>query len=410
MSLLQPPAQVQPLSVSQLTNRVKQTLESDFSSVWVEGEISGLSRPSSGHIYLSLKDSQSLVKCALYRGVAYRLRFEPRDGMAVVTRGRLSVYNPRGEYQLAIEEIYPKGVGALELAYRQLFEKLKGLGYFDASRKRPVNKFPKHIAIVTSPNGAGLRDMLEILSRRWPIAQVTLFPTLVQGEGAAQQISQAIQLANRLHHHGYVSFDYVIVGRGGGSLEDLWPFNEQIVAEAIFASYLPVISAVGHEIDVTISDHVADVRALTPSHAVTENTPDVQQLLSSLGECHFRMTEAVHKKITLYRVQVNRLAQARIFRQPLSLIRDSERRLDDLQRALQKAIEAKVNLFRTQLQGIAGQLESLSPLAVLSRGYSLTQKLDGEIISESAQLGVGDVVRTRFHQGSVTSRVEKIDG
>ncbi len=410
MSKLQPPTGVKPLSVSQLTNRVKQTLETDFLSVWVEGEISGLARPSSGHMYFSMKDPQAIVKCALFRGVGLRIRFEPRDGMAVVARGRLTVYNLRGEYQLAIEEIYPKGVGALELAFRQLFEKLKGKGYFEPARKRPLPRFPKHIGIVTSPSGAGLRDMLEILSRRWPLARVTLFPTLVQGEGAAEQISNAIKQANDLHQASHLSLDYLIVGRGGGSLEDLWPFNEQPVADAIYSSRLPIISAVGHEIDVTISDHVADVRALTPSHAVTENTPDLQQILTFVRDLKGRYAESLQKKLALYKVQVNRLSQARIFRQPLSLIRDYERRLDDLKEDLQKSLETKFALQRTQLQGIAGRLESLSPLGVLARGYSLTQNSSGQVISSIDQVSEGDEIVTRLHQGSFISRVEKKDG
>ena len=282
------------LSVSEITSGIKTSLEEKYPSVWVAGEVSNISRPNSGHIYLTLKDATSQLGSVIYRGVSLRLKFEPRDGMEVLARGRISVYAPRGNYQLIIEELQPKGIGALELALRQLKEKLLVKGYFEPNRKKSLPRFPRSVALVTSPTGAAVRDMLEIFTKRWPMANLTVCPVRVQGEGSAQEIAAMIRMLNRLQQEGRIQLDAIICGRGGGSLEDLWAFNEEIVADAIFASQIPILSAVGHEIDVTIADLVADYRALTPSQAVTALTPDREELLAGFRD-HRRHIEEKHR-------------------------------------------------------------------------------------------------------------------
>ena len=302
----------------------------------------------------------------------------------------------------------PKGVGPLELAFQQLKERLQAKGYFDTKRKRKLPRYPRSIALVTSPSGAAIRDMLEILTRRWPVAAVLVVPVRVQGEGSADEIVAAIRVLNRHHAAGHVKLDAMIVGRGGGSLEDLWSFNEEVVADAIFASVIPVISAVGHEIDFTISDMVADHRALTPSHAITDLTPDRGELLGSLSELAGRLRERVSQRIEIARQKLDGLASRRAFRSPLDRVRDLERRLDEHDGRLGRSIVASLEKSRVRLAATAGRLESLSPLNVLARGYSLTRTPDGRLIHDAGSLQVGEVLKTRLAVGEVTSRVEEI--
>jgi len=396
------------LSVSALTQQVRATLEAGFSSVWVSGEISNLARPSSGHVYLSLKDDKACLRAVIYRGVGFRIRFEPRDGMEVIVRGRISVYAPKGEYQLSVEEIHPKGIGALELALQQLREKLERKGYFDPRRKKKLPAFPRLIGLVTSPSGAAIRDILETLGRRWPVAAVVLAPVRVQGDGAAAEIAAAIGLLNRLHAHGHLFVDAVIVGRGGGSLEDLWAFNEEAVADAIFASRIPIISAVGHEIDVTISDLVADHRALTPSRAATDLTPERDVLLAALVDLNCRLREQVVRRVDQSRQRIIDLADRRVFRSPLDRIRDLEKRLDDLDDRLGRSAVVPLERARQRVAGLAGRLESLSPLNVLTRGYSLTRTPDGHVVQDVATVRPGDRLLTRLARGEIVSRVEEV--
>ena len=289
----QQPAQPQVLSVWQLTAHIKDLLEVSFGSVWVAGEISNLARPQSGHCYLTLKDDQAQIRCALWRNAAARVRFDLHDGLEVVCRGRIDVYAPRGDYQLIIESIEPKGIGALELALRQLREKLAREGLFDPRRKRPLPPFVRRIAVVTSPTGAAIHDFLQVLGRRWRGADVIVVPTRVQGDGAAAEIAAAIALANRLP----LAIDCLVVTRGGGSLEDLWAFNEEAVVRAIHASRIPVISAIGHEIDVTLADLVADVRALTPSEAAELVAPAAEDLLARFRQTGKRLSAALRWRL-----------------------------------------------------------------------------------------------------------------
>ncbi len=315
-----------PLSVWELTAQVKDLVEAAFPSVWVSGEISNFSRPQSGHCYLTLKDDRAQLKAAMWRPVASRVRFDMHDGLEVICKGRLEVYAPRGSYQLIIEEIEPKGMGALELAFRQLREKLAREGLFDPARKRTLPSFVKQIAVVTSPTGAAIRDFLQVLARRWRGADVLIAPVRVQGEGAAEEIAAAIGVLNRLAR----PIDCLVVTRGGGSLEDLWAFNEEIVVRAIAASRIPVISAVGHEIDVTLSDLAADVRALTPSEAAELVAPAAEELFAELGQIQKRLTAALRSCALTARSRLDAIQRHHAFRRPFQLIYDLTRQVDEL--------------------------------------------------------------------------------
>ena len=399
----QKPAEPQVLSVWQLTAQIKDLLEVSFGSVWVAGEISNLARPQSGHCYLTLKDDQAQIRCAMWRNVAARVRFDLHDGLEVVCRGRIDVYGPRGTYQLIIESIEPKGMGALELALRQLREKLAREGLFDPRRKRPLPPFVRRIAVVTSPTGAAIHDFLQVLGRRWRGADVIVVPTRVQGEGAAAEIAAAIATANGLP----LAIDCLVVTRGGGSLEDLWAFNEEAVVRAIHASRIPVISAIGHEIDVTLADLVADVRALTPSEAAELVAPAAEDLLARFRQTEKRLSAALRWRLAAAKSRLDAVAAHRAFRRPLERIEDLALRLDELDARANRALRQRLLLARTQVQQQAARLESLSPLGVLSRGYSLTQRAaDGRIVRDAAELNPGDKIVTRFGKGSAASRVE----
>lgn len=399
----------QALSVSTLTQQIRGTLERDFGAVWVTGEISNLARPASGHMYLSLKDDRATLRAVIYRGIGLRLRFDLRDGMEVLARGRVSVYDQRGDYQLVIEEVHPKGIGALELALQQLKEKLRAKGYFNPERKRPLPRFPTSIALVTSSSGAAVRDMLELLARRWPQAAIAIVPVRVQGEGAAEEIAAGIDLLNRLQQAGQLHIDAMVVGRGGGSVEDLWAFNLEVVADAIYRSQIPVISAVGHEIDVTIADFVADHRALTPSHAVTDLTPDRHELTLSLLDTQKRLLEALRRPVVVGRQRLDSLVQQRPFRDPLALIRERDRQLDDLSDRLQRAGQIRLQQYRDRFSKQVAHLEALSPLKILARGYSLTQNDTGTIVRQPSDAPVGTLLRTRLAHGAILSRVESLE-
>jgi len=406
MSNLLPPAGVKVLKISELTREIKTLLEVGYpQGVWVTGEVSNLARPSSGHVYLKLKDADSQLNAVVYRGVGLRLRFDLQDGMEVLARGRLIVYVPRGEYQLQVEEIQPKGIGPLELAFRQLKEKLSVRGYFDPRRKKRLPRFPRRVVLVTSPTGAAVRDMLEILNRRWPALEVWVCPVPVQGDGAAPKIAEAIARLNTLD-----GIDAMIVGRGGGSLEDLWPFNEEVVAHAIFASRIPIISGVGHETDLTIADLVADVRALTPSEAAERVVPNRGELLEWLGGAVGRMRTLLKKKLELTQTRVADLARRRCFRQPLGRIREEEQRLDDWAGRLLRATRQRLDQARQRLAALAGRLDSLSPLNVLGRGYSLTRRAgDPTVLTDARQVVPGEQVVTHLRQGRIVSRVEAVE-
>jgi exodeoxyribonuclease VII large subunit len=411
MSAVFPPPDIKVFRIGELTRDIKRVLEEAHPIIWVEGEVSNLAKPNSGHLYLTLKDEEAPLKSVVYRAVALRMRFDLRDGMRVVARGRLTVYAPRGEYQLQIEEIQPKGIGPLELAFRQLKEKLSVKGYFEKGRKKPLPRIPRRIALVTSPTGSAVRDILEILARRWPNAEVWVCPVRVQGEGAAVEIAAALCQINQIGGCGAaVPVDVLVVGRGGGSLEDLWPFNEEIVAHAIYQSRIPVLTGIGHEDDLTIADMVADVRALTPSEAAERVVPDHVKVLDWLTELEGRCRTLLLRNLEQARSRLDDLAGRRCFRQPFDRLRDEERCLDEWNDRLQRAMRQRQQVAQRRLEALAAQLESLSPLNVLARGYSLTRtELDRMVVRDPGQVKPGDRLLTQVQHGQIISRVEEID-
>ncbi len=407
-----PPASLAPvappepavLTVSELTAAIQGTLQAGFSSIGVSGEISEITRPQSGHVYFTLKDENAQIKAILWRSAAQRLKFKLEEGQEVICHGDLDVYPPRGTYQLIVQRIEPQGIGALQLAFQQLQLRLAAEGLFNPARKRKLPRFPRRIGFVTSPTGAAIHDFLQVIRRRFRGVELFVIPAKVQGEGAAADIVRGIQLANRLRP----ALDVLVVGRGGGSIEDLWCFNEEPVVRAIFASRVPVVSAVGHEVDVTLADLVADVRALTPTEAAERVVPSAAELREQLAACARRMKSSLLNQLTNARRHLQLLASRRVFTSPLDRIRDRARRLDELSQGMDQAIQRRAHRNRDRLLALAARLESLSPLRVLSRGYSVTQRLDGSVIRDAAVLQVGEQIRTRLDSGEVISRVEEI--
>lgn len=402
---MQHPPQLPVLSVTQLTQLIMETLEASFPEVCVSGEISNVSRPRSGHVYLDLKDEASLLHAVIWRSTHQRLRFELEDGQQVVCHGAIDVYPPHGKYQLVVRRIEPVGQGALQLAFRQLHESLKAEGMFDARHKRPLPEFPRRIAVVTSPTGAAIRDFLHVAARRWPAVEILIVPAQVQGDLAAGGIAAAVKTAGRMRPPP----DVIVVTRGGGSLEDLWSFNEEIVVRAIFACDVPVVSGVGHEVDVTLSDLVADVRAPTPSAAAELILPSEDEVRDRLGHSKTRLSGLLRSRMATARQRVDALAARRVFRRPLDWLRDWAQHLDELDRRSRAAVESQVETARQRLAAAAGQLESLSPLAVLARGYSLTcRQSDGQVIRNWRETSPGEQIVTRLSQGTLISRVEEV--
>ena len=390
------------LTVSELNARVRGTLETGFEGIWVAGEISNLTVARSGHVYLTLKDKKAEVSAVMWRASAGRLRFEPADGLEVIVLGDVTLYEVRGRYQIVIRKMEPKGVGALQLAFRQLVEKLRKEGLFDEKHKQPLPNFPEHIGIVTSPTGAALRDILHVLERRWPTLRVTLFPVPVQGAAAAKEIAAAIKTMNRMG-----GFDVLIVGRGGGSLEDLWAFNEEVVARAIFASAIPIVSAVGHEVDITISDMVADARALTPTAAAEMVVSDVEQVIEQLNGLARRLVRALGNRAMLARTELRSLAERLSSRVLLRGFQQLAQRADDVFAETLRAVERALVEARMRLQALGGKLETLSPLAVLKRGYSITTRTDSDQpLRDATEVKAGDRIRTRLANGEVESKVQ----
>lgn len=393
-------------SVSQLTEQIKGMLESRFSAVWVEGEITDIARPRSGHVYLTLKDRNSQIRAVIWRSVAERIKFELQDGQAVLCFGSVDVYAARGSYQLVMKKIQPQGIGALQLAFEQLQKRLFAEGLFDPRRKRPLPKFPRRIAFVTSPTSAAVRDFLEVARRRWPAVEIIIIPAVVQGNAAAKSIVSGIIAANAISP----DLDVLVVGRGGGSMEDLWCFNEEIVVRAIAASTVPTVSAVGHEIDVTLSDLAADVRALTPSAAAELVLPDSEQVEKYLHQLHQRLQRPLFAQAALMRSRLESLANRPVLRRPLDRIHDLSRRLDELDARAKRAVLNQLEKARNQTQHAAAKLESLSPLSTLSRGYAVaTRAADGTVVGSIEDVQVGDKLKTRVSDGSIISQVSAIE-
>jgi exodeoxyribonuclease VII large subunit len=389
------------LTVSQLTALLKGTVEESFHDIWVSGEVTGVTHHRSGHIYFTLKDDVSKIRGVVWRTTAQRLKFQVKDGLEVLCRGGIEVYPPRGDYSLVCRQLEPRGLGALQLAFKQLAEKLAAAGLFDAARKRTLPRFPRRIAFVTSPTGAAIHDFLQVAGRRFRGTHILVIPARVQGEGAAAEIVRGIQIANRLAD----SPDILVVGRGGGSLEDLWSFNEEIVVRAIHASRIPVISAVGHEVDVTLADLVADVRALTPSEAAELSVPSAQELLAQIGVFQRRLVTSLRTRVGSARLRLQRISGRPVFAKPLSSLRLLSRRLDDLDESATRSLRRRQSRLREKLAFLSARLETLSPLATLTRGYSVTMREDGSIVRDVQDVAVNDILRTQIARGKITSRV-----
>lgn len=392
------------LAVSALTRMIRDSLEQGFFHVGVIGEISNVKSPLSGHIYLTLKDAHAQLQAVLFKSVANAVKFKIKDGMEVLAFGSITVYESRGQYQLIIEHIEPKGVGALQLAFLQLKERLEKEGLFDPARKRPLPLFPRKIAVVTSPTGAAMKDILKVIKRRFAKVEILVYPVRVQGECAAQEIAQAIHDLNTI-----TDIDVMIVGRGGGSLEDLWAFNEEVVARSIYASKIPVISAVGHEIDVTISDLVADKRALTPTEAGELVVPRHDQVMDSLEKIKARLIQALYNKIMLVRSRILGIKDSLSSKKPFDKIMRLQQKSDEIVQRLTTVSKHKVELERERLTGIANRLDNVSPLRVLERGYSITTGMeDARPIKSIEGLSIGKKVKIQFSHGSVISSIIEI--
>lgn len=427
----------QVLQVHELNNQAKQLLESNLGNIWIEGEISNLARPRSGHIYLTLKDDQAQIRAAFFKQSQRGLQIELRDGLQVLARAKVSLYGPRGDYQLIIQHVEPAGAGRLQQAFERLKQKLNDAGWFDATHKKELPEYPASIGIVTSPSGAALHDVINVLQRRFPLVKIIVYPALVQGKEAASQIARAIQTANKRKE-----VDLLIVGRGGGSLEDLWPFNEEMVAQEIYNSVLPIISAVGHQTDITIADFIADVRAPTPSAAAELATPDWQELLALYQGYESRLRQAALRLIYQYQQKLNALS--RHIRHPANQIQEQAQRLDQLEQRLQRSIQRRVKYISANLESLINRfyvqnprktlnlqeqrltnlkkalsqqmqqtlarqkvtldhlgrrLLGMSPNKTLERGYVIAQNKTGTVVDKVALLQSGDILQLRFIDG-----------
>jgi exodeoxyribonuclease VII large subunit len=436
------------LSVSALTGLIKGALAEAFPAVWVKGELSGFKRYPSGHLYFSLKDESALLGCVMWKSRTGRLAFEPQDGLEVEAFGSISVYEPQGRYQLVVDEMRPAGVGALLLAFEELKKRLAAEGLFDAARKQPLPRYPARIGLVTSPAGAAVRDLVKVLRARWPAIQIVLAPVRVQGEGAAAEIAAAVQRFDR-----YGRVDLLIVGRGGGSLEDLWAFNEEIVVRAIAACRLPVISAVGHEVDVTLADFAADVRAATPSNAAEIAVPSRAEVARLVAQARERLERALRSALGERRRRLEALTARYGFRRQEEALGHLQQRVDELLERLRGAaagvlVRAREHLAavvaryglrtwpgtlaarredvaalreqldaaavqtalarRTRFTAFADRLRALSPRLVLERGYCLVRAPDGTFVRAAAALAVGERLTIEFARGEADARVEDV--
>ena len=397
---------LQPVSVTQLTQYIKLLLDRDeiLSQACVRGELSNYKIHSSGHHYFTLKDEGAVISCVMFRSDAMRLRFRPETGMKVILSGRVSLFPKSGQYQIYVSHMQPDGVGDLAVAFEQLKKKLSAEGLFDPARKKPLPRYPGTVALVTSPTGAEVQDMIRILGRRWPLARVLVCPVRVQGAGAAEEIAAMLDYVD-----GHDLADVIITGRGGGSMEDLWAFNEEIVARAIARCDIPVISAVGHEPDVTIADFAADVRAATPSNGAEIAVCDQSELRDVLGQLTVRLTRAQDRRISALTDRLNRLKASPVMRSPEGAIQQRELLLELLRQRLEHAGTRRFQQEEQRLARLAGRLDALSPLKVLARGYALASREDGTVIRAAGELAPGEPIRLRLGQGSARCTVDTIE-
>lgn len=391
------------LTVSAVTALIKRSLEDTFASVCVLGEVSNLSRAASGHVYLTLKDEGAEIGSVIWRGTAERIPFDLKDGQEVVVRGKVAVYERRGRYQIVVSSVQPKGIGALQLAFLQMKEKLEKEGLFDPGHKKPLPFLPSTIAVVTSPTGAAVHDILTMIQSRLPGVRVLVYPVSVQGDRAAGEIAAAIEDLNRLG-----GIDVMIVGRGGGSLEDLWPFNEEVVARAIYTSAIPVISAVGHEVDVSISDLVADARALTPTQAGEMVVPSRELLDERLARAATRLSQSLLAAVAHARTKLDAAARSYAMRAPMERVRQHQQQLDEITRRMPMAAGRELVRLSERIARDEERLQSLSPLGVLARGYSITTLAGSEAPLRSPdEAPSGSRIRTILHEGELESETRE---
>ncbi len=388
-------------SVSEITSQLKGLIEESFTPLWIEGEISNLRQPSSGHLYFTLKDEMSQIPVVMFRYKQESLKFKLEDGLKVIAYGKLTVYERGGQYQIIVQEVEPKGIGSLQMAFEQLKKRLLAEGLFDSNHKVPIPLLPQRIGVVTSLTGAAFQDILNVMRRRFSNIEIILNPVPVQGEGAAEKISQAISELD-----GLGEVDVIIVGRGGGSLEDLWAFNEETVARAIYDCRTPVISAVGHEIDWTIADFVADLRAPTPSAAAEMVIGKKEEFLEKIETLHTRITSSVKGIIEKKRFSLENLIASYGFRHPKDLVRQYGQRVDELAYLIGSGITRQISFIKEKMGALLRHLEALSPLAVLQRGYSITFKLPQKSVVKSCRdVSREEEIETRLSEGSLVSRV-----
>ena len=381
-------------TVSQINGYIKKILDKNIilNNVWVKGELSNFKRHYSGHIYTTLKDEGGVLKAVMFRGAASSLAFMPQDGMKVLARGRVGVYENGGVYQLYIEEMIPDGVGELYIAYEQLKAKLQAEGLFDEGHKKPIPRFPSTVGVITAPTGAAVRDIINVITRRYPLAEIVLYPAQVQGTGAAESVAAGIKYFNDTN-----GADTIIAGRGGGSIEDLWAFNEEIVARAIFDSHIPIISAVGHETDFTIADFVADLRAPTPSAAAEIAVPSVLELSGSINMQLSRLTQAQITRLKNLNLRLNSLK----LKTPQEIINDNSQRLDNLTHRLASNFKLILMQKKKALGEQSGKLNALSPLNTLSRGYAIPVKPDGAVVRSRVEVSPGDEFTLKLRDGDI---------
>lgn len=393
------------LTVSELNAHIKNLLEEDdlLAGVYVRGELSNYKIYPSGHHYFTMKDAEGALKCVMFRSSAVKLRFRPENGMKVIAFGRVSVYPRDGVYQLYVSEMTADGVGDLYIAFEQLKEKLLKEGLFEARYKKPLPRYPRRIAVITSGAGAAVRDIIRVLGKRWPLAKVVVLPVRVQGEEAPAEIAGAIAYANR-----HKAADLIITGRGGGSIEDLWAFNTEIVARAIFASQIPVISAVGHEPDVTISDFVADVRAATPSNAAEIAVPDRGEMLEQLLNYEIRAVQALRREIQARRRKLEDLSSRRVLISPKNYLDDKRLLLDNAQGRMAAALERILADRKHRFAAQAAALDAMSPLKVLGRGYAIARREDGTVIKSARDVFSGEKITVRLQKDSFSATVDAV--
>ena len=391
-------------SVTDLNNRIKGLLDLDpiLQNVCVKGELSNYKIYPSGHHYFTLKDADSSVRCVMFKGSAMKLRFRPENGMGVLAMGRISVFPRDGAYQLYCTDMRMDGMGDLYVAFEQLKAKLMAEGLFDKSHKKPIPRFPRRIALITSGAGAAVRDMIRVSGKRWPMAKIIVMPVRVQGVEAPAEIRGAIAYANR-----YNVADLIITGRGGGSIEDLWAFNDERVARAIYESEIPVISAVGHEPDVTIADFVADLRAATPSNGAELAVPDADEMRQYLDSLEIRSSQALAKKLEVYRRRLNELSSRPVLKSPTGYIELKRMETEMLKNRLLSVQEARLNSMRRAFVGYAATLDALSPLKVLSRGYAVPTDEQGKVLRKTEDAEIGQMIDLTLSDGALRCRVEE---